>query len=114
MILVMLAGGEQKREALEGLLPCLVCEELEPTNALLLELVVKKEDPEEAAAGEDVIIRPSLFADNLEKASKVSGKFGGVAGVFAGVIIYGNEMRQNELQLNVYIQENHEKQACHS
>lgn len=27
------------------------------------------------------------LADSLEKAIKVSGKFGGVAGVFAGVII---------------------------
>lgn len=47
------------------------------------EFPVRKEDP----AGDDVILPSLPFADNLEKANKVSGKLGGVAGVFAGVII---------------------------
>lgn len=79
----MFPGGEQNLDAFEGLRPCFSPEdeeEVEPEDDVF---AVKKEDP----AGEDVI-RPSLpLADNFEKASNVSGKLGGVAGVFAGVII---------------------------
>jgi hypothetical protein len=81
---------------LEGLLPFLSPfddeEELEPEEEVkwLEEDAFKKDDP----AGEEVMSLPwspgwlPVVADSLEKASSVSGKLGGVAGVFAGVIIY--------------------------
>lgn len=41
----------------------------------------------EYAYGPDDAPETLSLADNLENANNVSGKFGGVAGVFAGVII---------------------------
>lgn len=78
----------QKRLALRPCFPVFV-----PPD----ELPVSCTDPFEAglryetAPAGDVVTREwSDPADNFEKAVSVSGKFGGVAGVFAGAIIYYN------------------------
>ena len=89
LIEAILDGGEQNLAALAVLLRPVLVLPFEP--GLRDEVpVVRKEDP----AGEEVV-RPLMslpLADSLEKANKVSGKLGGVAGVLAGVIIWGTRL----------------------